>query len=274
MVSSIKKGLLGASVILASTLTTTTATANAASDATAEKGTMGYGYQKYMQKHPEKKQAQNNKSNGTTAFRSATQESGVAQGGNRVLDISEWQGKLNDAQVQQLKQNYDFIIIRAQYGSERVDATVAHNSALLDKYGLDFGVYSYSMYENPQDARYEARTLFNRAPKAKFYVNDFEQNTVTSGTTDEATSAWYDEMKSLAGNRKVLFYSYENFMLQNAANSVGDYDGYWLASYTDQTPTRENVLWQYTDSYYSPELQQKVDANYINPTISPQWFTS
>ena len=75
---------------------------------------------------------------------------------------------LTDAQVKALKKNYDFIIIRGQYGSEYVDKCLANNSALLDKYNMKFGVYSYSMYENADDARYEARTLHQRAPKADF----------------------------------------------------------------------------------------------------------
>ena len=41
----------------------------------------------------------------------------------RVLDISEWQGLLTNEQIKQLKKNYDFIILRAQYGSEYVDKT-------------------------------------------------------------------------------------------------------------------------------------------------------
>lgn len=89
------------------------------------------------------------------------------------------------------------------------------------------------MYENPDDARYEAQTLYNRAPKAKFYINDFEQNSVTSGTTDQSTNAWYDEMKGLAGNKKVLFYSYENFMKQHATQSANNYDGVWIANYNE-----------------------------------------
>ena len=71
---------------------------------------------------------------------------------------------------------------------------------------MDFGVYSYSMYENPDDARYEAQTLYNRAPKASFYINDFEENTVTSGTADESTTAWYDKMRSLAGDKNLILF--------------------------------------------------------------------
>ena len=46
------------------------------------------------------------------------------------------------------------------------------------------------------------RTLHNRAPKAEFYVNDYEQQTVTNGDDETATKAWADEMRKLAGNKK------------------------------------------------------------------------
>ena len=264
MVSVIKKGLVTASVLFASTLAMNAA--HAAGDTSNQKGTMGYGYQQYIEKHPEKSSKQSSSE--------VQSEASTTQSGERVLDISEWQGDLTEQEVIDLKANYDFIIIRAQYGSEKVDASLEHNSALLDKHGLDFGVYSYSMYENPEDARYEAQTLYNRAPKASFYINDFEQDTVTSGTSEESTSAWYDEMKSLAGNKKVLFYSYENFMKEHASESVGEYDGYWIANSTPGQPTSEHVLWQYTDSYASPELDQNVDANYTGPGVDTSWFTS
>ena len=45
---------------------------------------------------------------------------------------------------------------------------------------MKYGVYSYSMYESPKDARYEAKTLSQRAPKAAFYINDYEEQTVKS----------------------------------------------------------------------------------------------
>ncbi|ATH61180.1 GH25 family lysozyme [Staphylococcus nepalensis] len=265
MSSIIRKGFLSISILFATTMTLNAA--HAAEDTANQKGTMGYGYQKYLDEHPEKAQKEKPES----SFRS---EAGTTAAGERVLDISEWQGDLTAQQVKDLKSNYDFIIIRAQYGSEKVDATLEHNSNLLDKYNLDFGVYSYSMYENPEDARYEAQTLYNRAPKASFYINDFEENTVTSGTTEESTSAWYDEMRSLAGDKKILFYSYENFMKEHASESVGQYDGYWIANYNPGQPTQEHVLWQYTDSYASPELNQNVDANYTGPGVDTSWFTS
>ncbi|RKM87667.1 lysozyme, partial [Streptomyces xinghaiensis] len=107
----------------------------------SQKGTMGYGYQKYLKNHPnEQSNATSNRSTFSTKSKAIT-----TQNGDRVLDISEWQGNLTDAQVQQLKQDYDFIIIRGQYGSEYVDQCLENNSALLDKNNMKFGVYSYSL---------------------------------------------------------------------------------------------------------------------------------
>ena len=261
MMSFFKKSIV-ATIVLASTPLACT-TVLATDEGTTHRGTMGAGYENYLKEHP--KASQDN---------SVTREAGGAKGGNRVLDISEWQGDLTANEVKALKENYDFIIIRAQYGSETEDAALEHNSALLDKYNLDFGVYSYSMYENPDDARYEAQTLYHRAPKAEFYVNDLEENSVTSGSVEQSTKAWYDEMKSLAGNHKVLFYSYENFINDNVPQAPSNYDGVWLANYNEQQPTTNHTLWQYTDEHYSAELDQKVDANYIFSGVSSDWFTS
>jgi lysozyme len=261
MVSLMKKGIVTTCALASTALISYSA--NAAEQPNAQKGTMGYGYKHYLSQHPEK----NTQSKVKT-------EAGTTQQGERVLDISEWQGDLTADQVKKLKDNYDFIIIRAQYGSERIDTSLEHNSALLDKYDLPFGVYSYSMYENPDDARYEAQTLYNRAPKASFFINDYEENTVTSGSIDDSTNAWYDEMKGLAGNKKVLLYSYQNFMEENLTNTVSTYDGFWLANYSETQPSREYALWQYTDQYHSPELDQDVDANYTSPDKDTNWFIS
>ena len=62
---------------------------------------------------------------------------------------------------------------------------------------MKYGVYSYSMYESPK-ARY--------APKAAFYINDYEEQTVKSGDDETATQAWANEMRKLAGNKKILLF--------------------------------------------------------------------
>ena len=121
-----------------------------------------------------------------------------------VLDTSEWQGYFTDSQAKALKGETSFMILRAQYGSAREDATFKHNASLLSKYGVPYGAYSFSRYVSVSDAKNEAKVLYNRAPNAKFYVNDFEVNSVLSGSPNEATKAWYTEMKKLT-KKPVVF---------------------------------------------------------------------
>ncbi|PTI89109.1 GH25 family lysozyme [Mammaliicoccus vitulinus] len=237
-------------------------TSTKAAEASKEEGTMGNGYKKYIE----------NKKDTQLRKNQETEEAAVVPKDQSILDLSEWQGALTSDQVKKLKANYDFIILRAQYGSDYKDATFATNSKLLAANNMKYGVYSYSMYENASDARTEAKALYNRAPNASFYINDYEEETVTSGTSDESTQAWLDEMRKYSGNKKVLLYSYEDFMLNHTATAVQSYDGYWLAAYQDAQPEREHVLWQYTDSYYSEELDQNVDANVLGPNVQTSWF--
>ncbi|CAI2578145.1 hypothetical protein AKUG0406_04590 [Apilactobacillus kunkeei] len=190
---------------------------------------------------------------------------------NNVYDLSEWQGNFTDNQVRTLKNEVPFVILRVQFGSAYNDKTFAHNVALMKKYGVPYGVYSFSQYTSPSDAASEAKTLYSRAPEARFYVNDYEQQTVKSGGTNAATKAWVNALRPLVGNRKILFYSYQSFMTSHAAEAVSSYDGYWLAAYQTNEPQREHVLWQYTDHFYSPALNQYVDASVLTQKNS-SWF--
>ncbi|TPR47379.1 hypothetical protein DY037_08270, partial [Apilactobacillus micheneri] len=194
-----------------------------------------------------------------------------ANSSNTVYDLSEWQHNFTDAQVQQLKSEVPFVILRVQYGSQYYDKTFNHNRDLLEKYGVPYGVYSFSQYESPADAADEAKTLYRRAPNAKFYVNDYESQTVKSGGTNNATKAWVDALRPLVGQRKILFYSYVSFMQAHAASAVSNYDGYWLAAYQNQEPSREDVLWQFSSNFYSNSLGQNIDANLLT-SKDANWF--
>ncbi|GAA6236648.1 GH25 family lysozyme [Apilactobacillus micheneri] len=196
---------------------------------------------------------------------------GDANSSNTVYDLSEWQHNFTDAQVQQLKNEVPFVILRVQYGSQYYDKTFNHNRDLLEKYGVPYGVYSFSQYESPADAADEAKTLYRRAPNAKFYVNDYESQTVKSGGTNNATKAWVDALRPLVGQRKILFYSYVSFMQAHAAEAVSNYDGYWLAAYQNQEPSREHVLWQFSSNFYSNSLGQRIDANLLT-SKDANWF--
>ena len=69
---------------------------------------------------------------------------------------------------------------------------------------MKYGVYSYSMYESPKDARYEANTLSQRAPKPPF-TSMIMKNKPLHPEMMKQLQAWANEMRKLAGNKKILF---------------------------------------------------------------------
>ena len=188
----------------------------------------------------------------------------------RAYDLSEWQGRLSARKVKQLKGEVPFVILRVQYGSSYNDRTFNHNRNLLNKYQVPYGVYSFSLYNNSASAANEARLLYQRAPEAKFYVNDFETTSISSKRANAATRKWARTIKPMVGGRKVLFYSYQSFMQTYASRALNAYDGYWVAAYTRAEPTMPHVMWQYTDRHYSKALRKRLDASKLRQ--DQQWF--
>ncbi|MTV81772.1 GH25 family lysozyme [Secundilactobacillus folii] len=193
--------------------------------------------------------------------------------GTSIPDLSEWQGAFTATQVKNLKKTVPFVILRVQYGSDYKDKDFAHNVALCKEYGLKYGVYSFSQYSSTSDAKTEANDLYTRAPSASFYVNDYEDQTVTSGTTNSATAAWYSELRAKAPHRRILFYSYQSFANEYAATAMKKYDGYWLAAYQSTEPSMSHVLWQYTDDWYASAIAENVDASKKH-SKDTSWFLS
>lgn len=194
-----------------------------------------------------------------------------AQAAKKSYDLSEWQGLLTAKQVKKLKHEVPFVILRVQYGSTYNDRTFNYNRRLLNKYKVPYGVYSYSLYTSKASAAREARLLYQRAPKAKFYVNDFEVTSMGSKLSNAATRKWAKTMKKLTKNkRRILFYSYLSFMQAHAAKALKSYSGYWVASYSNYEPAVPHVMWQYTDRHYSGALNKHVDASKLRR--SKKWF--
>lgn len=178
-----------------------------------------------------------------------------------AYDISQYQGYLTPAKVKRLKLEVSFVIIRTQYGGLRLDHTFYHNAQLLQKYHVPYGVYGYSLYANPAQARGEAKTLYQRAPQARFFVNDIEQNN-THGTLNASTQAWANEIHSLTNRPAVLYTgeSFSNYRLNQ--NTRNKYDAIWLAAYgTEPDPYYHYDLWQFSDDYYSRALGKALDAD-------------
>ncbi|MCP0887793.1 LysM peptidoglycan-binding domain-containing protein [Ligilactobacillus sp. WILCCON 0076] len=195
-----------------------------------------------------------------------------------VYDISEWQGQKTEQQFKNVKSEVSGLIIRQQYGSNYIDKYASYNTSMADKVGVPYGQYAYARFISADDARQEAKDFYNRSNKnAKFYVLDFEENTVKYGITQAAVQAWLDEMKSLT-NKHVVFYSYRNFADSYVGQSLIDkFDGYWLAAYQGAWPNPRNYdMWQNKDNKSSVAFATSLDSSLVdtNRKSVSWWFGS
>lgn len=185
-----------------------------------------------------------------------------------IPDISEWQGKLTGSQVSNLKDQVSFIINRRQYGANYQDKYATNNTNLYEQYGIPFGEYDYATFTSAASAKNEAKIFYQNSNKdAKFYVLDYEENDVTSGSSNAAVTAWYNEMRSLTG-KKLVFYSYQSFATAHANTARKRFDAQWIANYSSK-PTIQTDLWQYTNKKYVPALKESVDASTILNSSKP-----
>lgn len=179
-----------------------------------------------------------------------------------AYDISQHQGYLTDSQVKNLKKEVKFVILRVQDG-HYTDIKFSHNVKLMNRYNIKYGVYGYSEYKNPYQARQEARRMYYLAKGALFYANDFE--IPFNNYTDVSTLAWAHEMKSINGGKPIILYGSRSKLDMFNSNTLKAYNNIWLASYSKYMPNPSYTydLWQYTDAYPSVSLNQKLDGNTV-----------
>ena len=204
--------------------------------------------------------------------RSASHQPVQARRTADAYDLSEWQGRLTNHRAHRLKHEVSFMILRAQNGSHRQDRTFSYNARKLRKAKVPYGAYSFSLYHNSASARNEARTLYQRAPEAKFYVNDVEINHA-GRDSNRAGKAWAHEMKRLT-QRPVVLYSYANFINQHLRKARKAYNTIWLAGYTSRQPLThfKYGMWQFTNNYYSRALGKRIDASRLTGQPLTFWI--
>lgn len=197
-----------------------------------------------------------------------------------AYDISQWQGYISPRQAKKLKHEVHFMILRGEYGAKMQDTQLNHNAQLLDKYKIPYGAYDYSMYHNSIQAKQEAKDLINRAPYAKFYVNDAEQNSAGS-RFNTATRTWAKTIQKKT-HKPAILYSGVAFMNAHMNRSARHaYSAIWLAAYGPQPSSKKGSvnyyahhydLWQYSSNHSSRALRQKVDADVIPKHAKPLSF--
>lgn len=172
----------------------------------------------------------------------------------RGIDVSEWQGTINWAQVKQ--SDVDFAFVRISYGTGYMDKKYDYNMEQAEKAGVPVGTYVYSLATSTSGALKEAQLAIEKMKGYKVsypVVYDLEAPSAQYLSPQEKSKmilTFCNEIKK-AGYYPMLYcnaYWYKNHVDWSLLSGVD----VWIASYGDriQAPSSASYsysIWQATD---------------------------
>lgn len=186
----------------------------------------------------------------------------------------------------QVRDNVDFVILRAGYGNNNVDEKlVPYAQACMDQ-GILMGLYWFSYAYTPDMARREALHCIAQANKydVKYPIAyDFEYDSVryaqqkgvkvTKQLVMDITVAFCKEIRG-AGYIPVV-YTNKDYALKYFDLETLKEDGYdiWYAYYNKTSDRGDIALWQYTSTGKVPGIAGSVDMNicFVDYVDKPGW---
>lgn len=199
----------------------------------------------------------------------------------KVLDISYWQ-PTKSINFKELATDVDYVFLRGQYGSTKIDSAYHSHAKELEKVGVPYGAYAYALFTSEQDARVEARDFIKRIKGSNptTLVIDVEEPTVKdrSQTHYSCTMAFISECKKLMPNVPVGLYTGHSFYTEYKMSKVTNADFLWIPRYsgTSAKGKRPNMacdLWQYTDKGSVRGYRGGVDLNEVVTTRMKNMLT-
>ena len=196
------------------------------------------------------------------------------KGENKAIpDISKWQ---HDIDFDTLCKNVEFVIARGMYGTGK-DGNIDHYAAEMQRTGIPFGMYQYSLAATPEEARAEAQAFYAlNAHKPRFWVLDVEK----SANNAESIAAWVSEMRALGAKKLGCYVANHRYDSYNFDSVRGLFDFIWIPSYGKDDGTKEGStlpsrrcdLWQYTSRGSLPGIVPFVDLNAVSGCRPVEWF--
>lgn len=189
------------------------------------------------------------------------------------IDIAEHQNNLN---LDLIKDEIDFVIIRAGYGGnypEQDDSQFNNFVSQAEFLGIPWGTYLYSYALTVDDAKSEVahmrRILKDRKPEMGvwFDMEDGDGYKARKGMPSKNTlvdicALFCEEM--LADDQYTGIYANLNWLTTHLkSDKLAKYDK-WVAQWNPTCDyTEAYSLWQYTDSLKFEGYPGKLDANYL-----------
>ena len=210
-------------------------------------------------------------------------------GAYKGVDVSEWQGKINWAQVKTA--GVDFAILRCGYASTYPDKQWHNNVQGCLSSGMPFGVYLYSRATSPEEASKEADFVISQlksegltgADLALPVYFDMEDSKMVGKNYAAIAQAFFDKLT--AAGYPVGTYANLSWWNTRLTSPVFDKYSKWVAAYNASIGltyapmsnfSEGNGIWQFSDYGSVPGISGRVDLNYtyMAPVNSDHWIKS
>ena len=199
---------------------------------------------------------------------------------NKVIDISQWQGRISDSQWADIKKKVNGVIIRLGYrgygtGELRLDSEFLNNLAACKKYGIPYCVYFFSQAVNAVEGQEEVSLIAKffdiRACELGVWCDSETSNNgmgradvIGSAARTTAVKAFINAVNARGGHGGLycgFYWLRDNLIMNEFSNTP-----FWLACYMS-TPLYqgENLyLWQFTslNSFNIDGFGKALDCNY------------
>ena len=165
-----------------------------------------------------------------------------------------------------------FVIMKATEGADVVDPYYVSNVEKAQKGRLIKGAYHFMTTQS--DIESQISNFTNNAiveygdfpPVLDIEIPDGRIDVVGLDEVQRMALRWLKAIEEYYGVRPVI-YTNERFRLKYLSGpEFSDYD-YWVARYSDNEPSGEWLLWQYTQTGYARGIRKTVDINRFSGTL-------
>lgn len=199
----------------------------------------------------------------------------------KVIDISQWQGRISEQQWQNIKEKTDGVIIRLGYrgygnGALRLDTEFTNNLNACKRLDIPYGFYFFSQAINAAEAQTEVNMICQYADIKKAELGvwiDSETSNNGKGRADvispaertTAVKAFIEAVNARGGNGGLYcgFYWLRDNLIMN---EVIKYP-FWLACYMEKPLYNGDNLyiWQFTslNAFNINGFGKALDCNYM-----------
>ena len=189
------------------------------------------------------------------------------------IDISHYQGDVNWKMLEQTRQGQfpvSFIFMKATEGGDFADDKFVANFDSARAHGFIRGAYHF--YNPKTDANKQADFFINSVklePGDLPPVLDIEKKSKDVKKLQDDLKIWLRKVESHYGVKPIIYASYK-FKTKYLNDSVFDSYPYWIAHYYVDSVRYQGdwKFWQHTDVGTLPGIDEKVDLNIFNGSLS------